>query len=167
MNRAEVRFYFDEDILRLAHTLARLRADCTYPGDAGAEIHRRTRQPCPIVKGTKDTEWVPEVADLGWLIITRDHNIRENPAERRAVGDNNAKMVALSGPDARNTWGQLELFMRNWRRIDELQLSPGRSSTLPLAAVGSARSTLTDEAPTRPSQSHPRSLESSRADDVL
>lgn len=88
MRRAEVRFYFDEDILRLAHTVARLRPDSTYPGDPGAVIHKRQRPASPVPRGMKDTEWVPEVASRSWLIITRDFNIRENPAERRAVREN-------------------------------------------------------------------------------
>lgn len=125
MNLAEVRFYFDEDILRLAHTVARLRPDCTYPGDPGAIIHGRQRPECPIQRGVKDTVWVPAVAAQGWLIVTRDHNIRENPAERRAVRESGARMVALSGDDGKNTWGQLELFMRFWRRIDDVARESG------------------------------------------
>lgn len=125
MKAAEVRFYFDEDILRLAHTIARLRYDSTYPGDPGDVIHKRQRPASPIARGTKDTEWVPLVASRGWLIITRDFNIRENPAERRAVRENGARMVALSGEDAANTWGQLELLMKYWRKIDALATQPG------------------------------------------
>jgi hypothetical protein len=125
MKSAEVRYYFDEDILRLAHTISRLRSDCTYPGDPGAVIHRRQRPGCPVARGSKDTVWVPAVAAQGWVIITRDHNIRENPAERRAVRENGARMVALSGEDGRNTWGQLELFMRYWRQIEEVASRPG------------------------------------------
>lgn len=125
MKPAEVRFYFDEDILRLAHTVARLRPDCTYPGDPGAQIHRRDRPPCFIARGTKDTVWVPYVAGRGWLIVTRDHNIRENPAERQAVRRSGAKMVALSGEDAKNTWGQLELVMKYWGHIETLATEPG------------------------------------------
>lgn len=107
MKPAQVRFYFDEDILKLAHTIARLRPDCTYPGDPGDEIHRRKRSACPIGRGSKDTVWVPHVASLGWLIVSRDFRISENPAERRAVREAGARMVALSGEDARQTWGQL------------------------------------------------------------
>ncbi|HTW14955.1 MAG TPA: hypothetical protein VMF51_07490 [Nocardioides sp.] len=125
MKSAEVRYYFDEDILLLAHTIARLRSDCTYPGDPGAVIHRRQRPECPIARGSKDTVWVPAVAARGWVIVTRDHNIRENPAERRAVRENGARMVALAGEDGRNTWGQLELFMRYWRQIEEAASRPG------------------------------------------
>ena len=38
---AQVDFYVDADVLGLARVLARLRSDVTYPGDPGAEIHKR------------------------------------------------------------------------------------------------------------------------------
>jgi hypothetical protein len=34
-------------------------------------------------------------------------------------------MVALSGPQARGTWEQLELLLIQWRRIETLQALPG------------------------------------------
>lgn len=117
---ARIRFYFDEDVLGLAKTITRLRTDCTFPGDSGDVIHKRERPPCPISRGTKDTVWVPTVTDLGWLIISRDYRIRQNPAERAAVRDAGARMVALSGEDAKTVWGQLELFMKHWRRLEGL-----------------------------------------------
>ena len=100
MKAAQARFYFDEDIQRLAHTIARLRPDCTYPGDPGAVIHKRARPACPLARGAKDTEW-------------------------RAVRQAGARMVALSGKDATSTWGQLEVLMKHWRRIDTLTDMPG------------------------------------------
>lgn len=126
MKVADVRFYVDADLLGLAKTIAPLRYDLTFPGDAGAVIHRHHRPACPVADpSTPDTAWLPEVAGRGWLIITRDHNIRENPAERRAVLESQARMVALAGPDAGSKWRQLELVMRHWRRIDELADQPG------------------------------------------
>jgi len=121
--QAEVRFYFDEDLLGSAKIIAALRPDCTYPGDPGATIHRRHRSACPIAKGTKDTVWLPTVAKAGWVIVTRDLNIRSTPAELRAVKEHGARMVALA--DANNNWAQLELFMQRWRRIEELCTLPG------------------------------------------
>lgn len=122
---AQVRYYFDEDILRLAHTVARLRADCTYPGDPGLKLNKRQRPPCSIAKGSKDWMWLPVVTEREWLIVTRDHNMRENPAERRLVRETGARMVALSGQDSRYTWDQLELLMLRWKRIEGLLEQPG------------------------------------------
>jgi hypothetical protein len=126
MKPAEVRFYVDADLLGLAKVLAGLRFDVTYPGDPGAIIHKHDRSPCPISNpATPDTEWLPLVAERGWLIISRDHNIRENPAERRAVLEAGARMVALAGADAGNKWHQLELVLRHWRKIEALTAETG------------------------------------------
>ena len=126
MKSAEVRFYLDADILGLAAILGPLRNDITFPGDPGAVIHRRIRPPCPITTtATPDTEWLPVVAERNWLVITRDHNIRENIAERRAVREHGVKMVALAGADAGTKWKQLQLVMQRWDRIEDLFSEPG------------------------------------------
>ena len=118
---AIVRFYFDADVLGVAKVLARLRPDITYPGDPGATIHRRRRPPCPITSpAVLDTEWIPAVADAGWLILTRDSRIQDHRAEIAAVRDSGAKMVALSGRDATTTWNQLEVVFSQWRAIEAL-----------------------------------------------
>lgn len=85
---ATVRFYFDADVLGVAKVVAALRYDVTYPGDPGATIHKRTRPSCPVTTpAVKDEVWIPEVAQRGWLIITRDRHIQDHPAEIAAVRD--------------------------------------------------------------------------------
>ncbi len=82
---ATVRFYFDADLLGLAHVVAGLRSDATYPGDPGAVIKRRERLACPIAESaTKDDVWIPQAASLGWL-ITRNSRIQQHRAEIAAV----------------------------------------------------------------------------------
>lgn len=118
---AVVQIYFDADVLGLAKLLCQSRAEFTYPGDPGATIKKRTRPPCPVTDpGTKDPIWIPVVAGLGWLIITRDRAIQTSRAEINAVRDNGAKMINLSSADASNTWGQLEVFMTRWREVEAL-----------------------------------------------
>jgi hypothetical protein len=72
-----------------------------------------------------DTDWIPQVAARGWLIITRDSMITQNRNEITAVRENNAKMVALNQRDAQTKWGQLEVFMTQWRRIEALTTEGG------------------------------------------
>lgn len=109
---ARVRFYVDADIVGFGKVIASLRPDITYPGDPGAEIHKRQRPPCPVTStDVLDVDWIPEAARHGWLIITRDNKIIENRLEIAAVRDNGGKMVALNRQDAANKWGQLEVFM--------------------------------------------------------
>src|SRR5580704_10460557 len=118
---AQVRFYVDADMLGLGKILGSLRNDVTYPGDPGTVIHRRHRAPCPIANpDVLDTDWIPEVAARGWLIVTRDSMIIQNLNEIAAIRENNAKMVALNQRDAQTKWGQLEVFMTQWRRIEAL-----------------------------------------------
>jgi hypothetical protein len=115
----EVRFYVDADLLGLGHVLAGLRPDVTYPGDPGAVIHKRHRPACPIASpAEKDSTWIPEVARRGWLIVTRDRHIQEHRLEIAAVRDHGARMVALTGEDARSVFAQLEVVMCRWRDIE-------------------------------------------------
>lgn len=123
---AQVRIYIDADIRGLGLVVGALRNDITFPGDPGALIHKRQRPPCPITSTSLlDVEWIPLVAARNWLIITRDNAILENRNEIAAVRDNNAKMVALNRNDAASKWGQLEVFMTQWRRIEALIDEPG------------------------------------------
>ena len=125
---AEVRFYFDADVLGLAKVIDKLRADITYPGDEGGIIHRKRRAPCPITTtASLDVEWIPEVAARRWLVITRDSNIQARPAELEAVRVHGARIVALAGRDAVRRWDQLEILMCQWRRIDALTATAGPS----------------------------------------
>lgn len=123
---AQVRFYFDADVLGLAKLIVQVRSDVTYPGDPGGTVHKRERPPCPITEArTPDTEWIPQVAAAGWVIVTRDSNISVNLAEIAAVRNNGAKMVALAGREAVGTWAQLEVLMSQWRSIEALTQKPG------------------------------------------
>lgn len=123
---ATVRFYFDADVQGLAHVVARLRSDATYPGDRGATIGWRVRPACSITSPETDDEvWIPLVTAREWLIITRDSRIQQHRAELAAVRDNGARMVALAGPDAIGTWAQLEVLLSQWRKIEALLRQPG------------------------------------------
>lgn len=123
---ATVHFYSDADVLGLAKVLVTLRPDVTYPGDPGVVVHRRERSACVITdRGTPDTVWIPEVARRGLLIVTRDNRIQERTAEIDAVRAHGARVIALSSPDARTTWAQLEVFMSQWRAIERLIEEPG------------------------------------------
>ena len=123
---ANVRFYFDADVLGLVKVVVQLRNDCTYPGDPGGTVHKRTRPLCVITEvATPDEEWIAEVARRDWLIVTRDANIQAHRAEITAVRENRARMVALSGKDATTTWAQLEVLMIQWRRVEDLTQQAG------------------------------------------
>ena len=46
--------------------------------------------------------------------------IIQNRYEITAIRENNAKMVALNQRDTQTEWGQLEVFMTQWRHIEAL-----------------------------------------------
>lgn len=123
---ADVRFYVDADLLGVGKVLTSLRPDVTYPGDPGGTVHKQTRPACPVASpAALDHEWIPVTAAHGWLIITRDRHIQQRTAELNAVRTYEARMVALAGDDARNTFAQLEVLMCNWRWIEGLLDRPG------------------------------------------
>lgn len=123
---AEVRFYVDADLLGLAKVLTQVRSDVTYPGDPGGDLHRSRRPPCPIEDpGVKDPVWIPQVAALSWVIITRDSAIQGHARETAAVYENGARMVALAGTSAKTKFDQLESTMSRWRDIQRCVDEPG------------------------------------------
>lgn len=119
---ATVRYYFDADVRGLGMVLAQVRPDVTYPGDVGGELHKRQRPACAIEKvATLDEDWIPVIAQQGLLIITRDAHIQDHRLQIAAVRDNSARMVALAGKAAGNTWAQLLLVTRLWPEIEALE----------------------------------------------
>ena len=72
-----------------------------------------------------DTDWIPDVAAQGWIIVTRDSMIIQNRNEIAAIRENNAKMVALNQRIAQTKWYQLEVFMTQWRHIEALAAERG------------------------------------------
>lgn len=124
--RARIRFYFDADILGLAKVVCALRNDCTYPGDQGAVIHKRRRPACVVPdQRWKDWQWIPPVAEQNWVAVSRDRNILDHLSLLQLIQEHGLRFVAIGGEDGGNKWGQLEVFMTQWRRIDELALRPG------------------------------------------
>lgn len=72
-----------------------------------------------------DQDWIPLVADAGYLIVTRDRLISRRVAERQAVVQHGARMVVLGARDAQTVWTRLEVVMSQWRRIESLLDRPG------------------------------------------
>lgn len=126
MKPADVRCYFDADILGLGKLISALRSDCTFPGDPGAVVHKRERRPCSVTRPeVDDPVWIQQVTAEGLLIITRDAKIQRRVAEMRVVWEHGATMVALASADAKTVWGQLEVFMSQWRALEKLHGLPG------------------------------------------
>ena len=126
MKQAEVKYFVDEDTLGLAYVLADIRSDVTYPGDeGGTTVNKRHRPACPIARRTLDVDWIPIVAQNEWLVITRDRNISKRTAEKAAVQEAGAKLVAITSSEDLNNFGLLEVVMCRWRDISGLVDLPG------------------------------------------
>jgi hypothetical protein len=118
VRQATVRYYFDADVLGLGQVVAALRPDSTYPGDVGGVVHRRQRPACVISSpDVDDVDWIPRVAADGMIAISRDAQIARRIAEVETVVEHRARLVVLTSADARTVWAQLEVLMRQWRRI--------------------------------------------------
>lgn len=121
-----IRFFVDADLLGVAKILADVRSDVTYPGDPGGLGSDGFERPqCPIQPGDKDVEWIPQVAEAGWVIISRDRHIQHRPAERSALIGARARMFRLDPRHSLNKWQQLEIVVMQWRRFEELIDLPG------------------------------------------
>lgn len=96
------------------------------PADPGDIIHKTERPPCAIRStDADDVVWIPHVAAQGMIAVSRDARISRRVAEVEAVVQHRARLVVLSSADARTVWGQLEVLMCQWRRIERLVGLPG------------------------------------------
>lgn len=79
-------------------------------------------------RDAKDVDWLPTVAQRGWLLVTCDERIRKNPAEPRALRQYAVGVFFLSGKN-RSRCDLIQQLVRNWIRIKEL----GRNTRPPYA----------------------------------
>ena len=117
-----IRFYFDADVIGLGKLLVQVRADVTYAGDrGGVGIDRRPRPPSPIIPGVPDPDWIPKVAAMGWLVVTRDRHMLSRPAERQEIVQSGARHIRLDPSRGQlSKWDQLEILMIRWRSIEAI-----------------------------------------------
>lgn len=85
--------------------------------DAGITVHTHNDH---FAHDAPDTEWIPVVAQRGWVILTSDAAIRRNPLERDAVLSSRATLLVLVGANAKtselahnfvNTLPRVEAFL--------------------------------------------------------
>ena len=79
-------------------------------------------------KDAPDRQWIPWVGKRGWVIVTTDGRILQNPAERRAL--ERAHIIAVflfRGFSEMTRWAQACWLLRWWPRITSAvhQAAPG------------------------------------------
>lgn len=114
----ELRFVFDEDSRGFGLWLSKLRKDMTC---VGAE---------PVAGllplGTPDPEWIPVVADRGWIAVTKNSRIRTQPQEAALAVQYGLRVVCLMEPVRSATrWDFARMVMRHWDAVDDLRTHSG------------------------------------------
>jgi hypothetical protein len=66
-----------------------------------------------------DHVWIPEVAARGWVVLTKDKNIRRSPVEIEAIRLAKARYVCLSAANMRGD-EQAACLLHHWKTIDSV-----------------------------------------------
>lgn len=112
-----VRFIFDEDSRGFGLWLSKLRLDMTCVGaDPVVEL---------LPLGTLDPDWIPVVADRGWVAITKNYRIRTQPEEAALAVECGLRVACLMQPvrDA-NRWDFARMLLRHWDAAADLGSQP-------------------------------------------
>lgn len=113
-----VRFVFDEDSRGFGLHLSQLRTDMACIGS------RPLASDLP--SGTKDPDWIPVLADHGWIAITQNAEIRTHPIEGELARAHGLRVACLMRPEGRgNRWDATRQLLRSWERIEQLMAAPG------------------------------------------
>lgn len=67
----------------------------------------------------EDHVWIPEVSARGWVILTKDKNIRRSPIEIEALRNANSRYVCLSAGNMRGD-EQAACLVQHWKTIDSV-----------------------------------------------
>jgi len=69
-----------------------------------------------------DETWIPEVASRGWVILTKDKNIRRAAAEIQALRNARARYVCLSSSNMRGD-EQAACLVSHWKTIQSVVMT--------------------------------------------
>jgi predicted nuclease of predicted toxin-antitoxin system len=77
-----------------------------------------------------DESWIPQVAARGWVILTKDKNIRRRAGEREAVVTASARIITLTSGNMRGAH-MAALFVRYLADMEQL----ARNRPAPFVAI--------------------------------
>jgi len=102
-------YFTDENTLGLGKLLRRSgRTDVLYPG----------HEDLPEVPvGTPDLDWMPVLARLDLVVVTRDRRIRTRPAELRAYWELGIRSVWIGAKQDLGPRDQLDVFLKHEVRL--------------------------------------------------
>lgn len=110
-------FFADENALGLGKLLVRSgRTDVVHPGHLALP---------EVPLGTPDLDWMPVVAGLDLVVLTRDRRIRTRPAELRSYRELGLRSVWLGAKRDLAPTDQLALFLTHEDRLNREMLKRG------------------------------------------
>lgn len=102
-------YFTDENTLGLGKLLRRNgRDDVVYPGHEGLPA---------VPLGTPDLEWMPVIAELDLVVVTRDRRIRTRPAELRQYHALGIRSVWIGAKQDLGPRDQLALLLTHEPRL--------------------------------------------------
>lgn len=76
----------------------------------------------------KDPDWIPVVAGLGWVAITKNYRIRTQPVEAQLAIDSGLVAVCVFPFDEEaSRWELSEILFRHWKSVEGLDPADGPS----------------------------------------
>jgi predicted nuclease of predicted toxin-antitoxin system len=124
--------------------------------DAGARVEAHDDH---FAQNETDESWIPDVANRGWVILTKDKNIRRRAGEREAVVTASAKIITLTsgnmtGAEMAATFvthlADMESLVANQPAPFVAILGPGGMQAVLPKSGGSGEGTATDITPPPP-----------------
>jgi len=103
------RWFVDESALGLGKLLARVRDDVVFTGHPDVP---------EIPLGMLDIDWMPIVAERGWVGIRRDRRIHTRPSEVQVFAAIGLRTVWLGGKKDMASAQQVELIRRHWDALE-------------------------------------------------
>src|SRR3990170_3681756 len=107
----DLRWFVDETSMGLGKMLAIARTDVVHPGHFWLPS---------VPTGTPDLDWMPIVADMGLVVISRDKRIRTKPAELAAFRAAELRVFWLAGKKDLSNWESIKLVIRHWDRMEHI-----------------------------------------------
>jgi hypothetical protein len=96
----------------IAEALKKISNDVAYLYDVFPPGGRTRPRPTP------DPVWLARAGQEGWLVVTRDHNIRYRPGERRAILEYGVGAFVLAHKAALPKWPYFKLLVAT---LDEME----------------------------------------------
>jgi len=144
-------YFTDENTLGLGKLLRRSgRTDVLYPGHDDLP---------EVPPGTPDLDWMPVLARLDLVVVTRDRRIRTRPAELRAYWELGIRSVWIGAKQDLGPRDQLDVFLKHEVRLQREVLKRGAgpwalamtpSGVRPLALREPSLPHESDSSPQRP-----------------